>query len=62
MKTGKADGLTLTHRLQNFLLTYRPHGTTGIPPCDLVMGRRLRTHWDLLKPDLQAAVPEKQSK
>jgi len=26
------------------------------------MGRRLRTHWDLLKPYLHAAVLEKQSK
>ena len=53
-KTGKGDRPTLTHRLQNFLLTYRttPHSTTGIPPCDLLMGRRLCTHWDLLKPDI----------
>ena len=45
MKTGKSDGLTLTHRLQNFLLSYRttPHTTTGTPPSELLMGRHLRT-------------------
>ena len=64
MKTGKGDGLTLTHRLDNFLLTYRttPHTTTGTPPCELLMGRRLRTRWDLLKPDIERQVQWRQSK
>ena len=63
LTTSKEDGLQLAHRLQNFLLTYRttPHSTTGTPPCDLLMGRRLRTCWDLLKPDIGATVRERQS-
>ena len=53
MKVGKNDGLTLSHPLTGFLLTYctTPHSTTGVPPCELLMGRHLRTHWDLLKPN-----------
>lgn len=64
MKAGKDDGLTLAHRLQNFLLTYRttPHSTTGTPPCELLMGRHLRTRWDLLQPDLGRHVRTKQWK
>ena len=36
MKSGKSDGLTLAHQLQNFLLAYRttPHSTTDTPPYD----------------------------
>ena len=46
MKTFKNNGLTLAHRINNFLLTYRttPHMTTGISPSELLMGRTLRTH------------------
>ena len=64
MKTGRNDGLTLAHRINNFLLTYRttPHTTTGTPPCELLMGRTLRTHWDLLKPDVGQRVCWRQSK
>ena len=64
MKTGKGDGLTLAHRVENFLLTYRttPHATTGTPPCQLLMGRSLRTRWDLLKPDIEQRVSWRQSK
>ena len=64
MKTGQNDGLTLAHRINNFLLTYRttPHATTGTPPCELLMGRTLRTRWDLLKPDVGQRVCWRQSK
>ena len=64
MKSGKSDGLTLAHRLQNFLLTYRttPHSTTGTPPCELLMGRHLRTRWNLLQPDVGRHVRKQQWK
>ena len=64
MKAGKNDGLTLSHRLAGFLLTYRttPHSTTGISPCELIMGRHLRTRWDLLKPDPSQNVRQRQAK
>ena len=64
MKTCRNDGLTLAHRINNFLLTYQttPHTTTGTPPCKLLMGRTLRTCWDLLKPDVGQRVCWHQSK
>ena len=64
MKAGRNDGLTLPHRLASFLLSYRttPHSTTGVPPCELFMGRHLRTRWDLLKPDLSRAIRHNQEK
>lgn len=58
MKASVNAGMTLVHRLQNFLLTYRttPHSSTGVPPCELLMGRHLRTKWDLLRPDIRRNV------
>ena len=40
-------------KLSKFLFKYRitPHVTTGIPPCELLMNRRLRSRFDLLHPD-----------
>ena len=64
MKSAQGNGLTLSHQLNNFLLTYRttPHSTTGIPPCELLMGRSVRTRWDLLKPDTERTVQHRQLK
>ncbi|PFX30124.1 Uncharacterized protein K02A2.6 [Stylophora pistillata] len=44
---------SLNIQLARFLLTYRntPYSTTGEPPSQLFLGRRLRTRLDLLKPD-----------
>ena len=43
---------SLEARLPRFLLKYRvtPQATTGIAPTELLMGRRIRTHLDLLYP------------
>ena len=64
MKTSKNNGLTLAHRMNNFLLTYRttPHSTTGTPPSELLMGRALHTHWDIMKPDVGQRVCWRQAK
>ena len=64
MKAGKNDGLTPSHRLASFLLTYRttPYLTTGTPPCELLIGQSLRTRWDLLKPDTRTSVCRRQAK
>ena len=64
IKAMRSDGLTLSHRISNFLLTYRttPHTTTGTPPCELLMGRSLRTRWDLLKPDVDGTVKQSQAR
>ncbi len=63
MSAGKNDGLSLTHRLANFLLTYRstPHATTQRSPCSLFIGRDIRTRLDLLRPNLQDQVLSKQA-
>jgi hypothetical protein len=39
-------------KLQNILLNYRqtPHATTKKSPCDLMLGRKMRSRLDLLKP------------
>ena len=53
---------SLETRLSRFLLAYRvtPHATTGVPPCELLQGRKLHTHLDLLKPDVQRVVANRQ--
>ena len=59
----KMDFLYNIACLINFLLTYRstPHTTTGVSPVSLFVGRELRTTFDLLKPDIDKRVCEKQS-
>ena len=52
----------LETRLPRFLLKYRvtPQATTGIAPTELLMGRRIRTHLDLLYPTTRQRVREHQ--
>jgi len=52
----------LNLKLARFLLAYRntPHSTTGEPPSQLFLGRRLRTRLDLLKPDLSVQINNRQ--
>lgn len=54
----KMAGGTLRARLARFLATYRftPHATTGQSPAEMLFGRRVRTRWDLLRPDIQSKV------
>ena len=63
-QAGEKDGFSLQHRPSNFLLTYRstPHTTTGVSPATLFVGKELRTRLDLLKPDIDKRVCEKQSR
>ena len=63
MKASKYENLSMTHRLQNFLLAYRttPHSTTNVAPCELFPGGSICTRLDLLKPDLQEHVEAKQA-
>lgn len=55
------DG-TVETKLSRFLLTYRttPHATTGISPAQLLMNRQPQTRLDLVRPDLQRRVTNKQ--
>ena len=64
MKTGRGGKLTLAHQLDSFLLTYRttPHSTTGTSPCELLMGRSLRTRLDLLKARTDRTVQQSQER
>jgi len=54
--------LSLKQKLANFLLAYRdtPQSTTGVSPAELMLGRRLRTRFSLLKPNLAQAVEKRQ--
>lgn len=54
---------TLEERVSRFLLTYRvtPHATTGRAPCELLMGRKLQTLLDRVRPDLPARVTLQQA-
>ena len=62
--TKKVSNGTILDRISRFLFQYRitPHTTTGLPPCEMLMGRKLRSRLDLLKPDVQARVISKQAK
>ena len=44
----RTTGKSIQDRLSRFLFQYRttPHSTTGVPPAELLMGRRLRTRFD----------------
>ena len=63
MKASRNDGLSLRHSLANFLLCYcsMPQATTGQPPSSLFLGRSLRTTFDLLCPDIESKVVQKQA-
>ena len=54
---------SLEDRVMKFLFKYRitPQSTTGHSPSDLLFGRRLRSHLDLLRPNLNSKVRQKQN-
>ena len=56
------DGSVRT-KLSRFVLSYRttPHSTTGVPPAELLMKRKVRTHLDRLVPSVADRVRNKQS-
>jgi hypothetical protein len=58
----KASDGPLEKRLARFLLTYRvtPHATTGVPPCQLLMGRQLTTALDRVRPSVERQTLRKQ--
>ena len=61
LKATKGD--SPQERLSKFLFTYciTSQTTTGIPPAQLLMNCRLRSHFDRLFPDLQQHVQKKQA-
>ena len=64
MKASRNEGMTLDQRLCGFLLRYRctPHTTTDTPPCNLFLGRSLRTRLDLLRQAQEEIVLSRQDK
>ncbi len=54
----KASTQDLQLRLTRFLFQYRitPHTTTGISPAELLLGRRPRSHLDLMHPVVESRV------
>ena len=63
MRAGEKDGLSLNQRLSEFLFAYRatPHATTDVSPGELFLQRKLRTRFDLLKPDHRKLVEARQA-
>ncbi|XP_011858075.1 PREDICTED: uncharacterized protein K02A2.6-like [Vollenhovia emeryi] len=59
----KSEG-ELIFRVQRFLFSYRctPHTTTGTSPAELLIGRRPRNVFDLVKPDVQRTVAAAQAR
>ena len=59
---GKANSLSLEHRLANFIILNRskPHTVTGQSPAELFLGRQIRNCFTLLKPNLNRAVDDQQ--
>ena len=55
--------VSLDSQIQEFLFRYRitPHSTTGIPPAELLLGRRPRSRLDLLQPDIAGRVRQRQT-
>ena len=54
----------MKERVLAFLTKYRstPHTTTGVSPSELILGRKMRTHLDLLHPSLQSSVFKEQAR
>jgi len=58
----KTDCKNKEYLLQKFLMTYRitPHSTTNSSPSELLLGRRIRCVFDLVRPDPRASASESQ--
>ena len=63
LKAGKKEGKSLPYVVSNFLLKYRsiPHSVTGAAPCSLMLKFGVRTVLDLVKPDYENRVKNKQA-
>ena len=63
MNACENDSLSLDHKIDNFLLTYRftPRATTGESPARLLFGRDLKTRLSLIGPSVESKVQDKQS-
>ena len=57
------ESLPMEQRLATFLLQYHTtvHATTNATPCMLLMNRQVRTRLDLLRPNIETQVANKQA-
>jgi transposase InsO family protein len=64
MRKSQKGGKDWEKNLSTFLLNYRitAHATTGMPPCELLMKRPLRTRLDIMRPDVKKTVEQAQSR
>ena len=55
---------SMSTRVSRFLFKYRitPHSTTGVPPAELIFGRKIRSHLDHLRPNLGDTVQQSQTR
>ena len=53
---------SIEKRLSQALLQYRitPHASTGIPPCNVLFNRRVKTRLDLVRPSPRMKVEQQQ--
>ena len=63
MEAGSKDGKSFSHQLAEFLFCYRStaHSTTNVSPSELFLQRKLRTRFDLIRPDTGMFVRNKQA-
>ena len=63
LKAANTNESTLSKELSTFLIAYRnaPHSTTGASPATLLLGRPLRTRLNLLNPNCDTNVANKQA-
>ena len=59
----QAEG-SLSDRIARMLFQYRitPHTTTGVAPAELLMGRKLKSRLDILRPQVESRVQDRQSR
>ena len=59
-----SEEMSLQHRVSIYMITQHvtPHTTTGVPPCELLIKRRLKTNLDRIRPSLSDHVRANQEK
>ncbi|XP_045765544.1 uncharacterized protein K02A2.6-like [Maniola jurtina] len=64
IKKAVGQNMNVMSFVNTFLLHYRntEHCTTGVSPASLMLGRRLRTKLDMIRPDKENRVRERQEK
>ena len=60
----RADSGSIEAKVSRFLFRYRntPHSTTGQSPAELLLGRKMKTHLEILRPDIASRVNDHQER